>query len=121
MAKEFQQMTVEAALVAGYTKCIQDGYSHVEDIDDVATDELEEDTYWIVGKESKAYSITAKCIKDMIADHVRDQDQCADEDDVLGETIDKIPIELFAPLTALVNEKLAEHEWWPNTNIQLIP
>lgn len=116
-----QKMTVSEALAAGYEKCVRDGYSVAGDIKDVDPDELKESEYWILEKESKPYQISVRCVKQMIIDHVADQDEVADEDGQLCDLVDEIHESEFEAITKRVNEELEKMVWWPSTQILLIP
>ena len=119
--KEFPKMTVSEAIKAGYEKCVKDGETSAEDIDDVDPDELSEYEFWILAKESKPYQISADSIKQLIVDDVINQTDVSDEDGELGDLVDEMPEEAFEPIARLINEKLSEKLWWPSVNILLVP
>lgn len=114
-------MTVKDALHAGYSQCLQDGRSFVEDIDDVDSEELKENTYWICEQDPDIYQIKDYIIKDRLIDYVADQEEVSDDDSRLPELIRAIPDQEFEALTKLVNQELAKRRYWPTTDIRLIP
>lgn len=121
MSKTIETMTVSEAIAAGYDQCVEDGGCTARSFDDVAEYlGWKGRTYWILDAEPTHYQICDRTIKDLIKDHVLDQSEVADEDGALYDCVDEIPVEAFAAITKIVNDKLAERNWWPSTNIQLV-
>jgi hypothetical protein len=114
------EMTVAQALAEGYEKCLQDGHYAVENIDDVATDELEENTYWVCEKEPNVFTVSPDQLRDMLSDHVA-RTQTFDDDDVSAQAVLEIPLEKFDQASELLNALLADKKWWLSTDIQLVP
>lgn len=119
------KLTIKEALEQGYKYC------NIEECDEGTLTKLEdlasgaefwdekETTYYLCGKEPSHHSIRKETIEELIQEHIDDQEDYYMEDgfDTALEGCD----DLIKQLTDRINKNIGKHNFYFNTDIQLIP
>ncbi len=114
-------MTVDEALAKGFSLCIRDGYSYVEDLDDVDEEDLRDFAYWICETEPVKFTIDARTIRGLIEDYVEGREDISDESFDVIDRVKLIPETALNALAQEINKVYEDLTYWTPTSVRVIP
>lgn len=119
--EKMETITIEEAIAKGYTHFGEEESESIFELSSVT--ESDRQYYkgkkcFIIDRENPVYySIDADTIKDMIADHVSEQDEVSDTSDDLYNIASEHD---YSKLADEPNEKFKKHKYWETLDIQVI-
>lgn len=119
--EKMETITMEEAIAKGYTHFVEEEGEMAMKFSSV--NEADRQYYkgkkcFVVDRENPLhYTISADTIKDMIADHVSEQDEVSDMQDDLYNIASEHD---YSKLADELNEKFSKHKYWEPLDIQVI-
>ena len=123
-----EQLTVKEALEQGYTHATYntDDFTYCRKIDRIKEGDFDLaqemfGSYILATKEASHYSFNDNTIKEVLNNHIYNQDEFNDEDGELAAIALEGCEDLLKQLTDKINENLTKKNFYFQTNIKLIP
>lgn len=113
-----QTLTVKEAIEQGYTMALSEDGDYGIRLSDLAEDEqgLDNIDLYVASKETFNFSISAGAIQDLLEQHITDQDEVNDENDILYDQLAKVDFEAIAEIV----NKVFTTKYHSVTDIKLV-
>jgi len=117
---ENKKLTIEEALEQGYTMCIYGGYSNALDLIEDAKDiDFTREPYFLEPTMSHPGGLSSKEIAEMMAEQLQlNYSELVDDDETVYNIIKELD---FKDMEDKITEALSKVNYYPSTNIKLIP